>query len=108
MRPRQVPYEFLQTVEIEGTEATCKRIVRCSYNTSVNGTEMFQQVSFLFEHGDAESTGKRFLAGVYSKMSLQVPGHAELFAAIGTSVFSDGCRLWWILRRWWRGCSSWW
>lgn len=41
---------------------------------------------FLFEGGEAYSTGERLLAGVHPQMRFQVPAHAELLPAIRALV----------------------
>lgn len=39
----------------------------------MNGAEMFQEMSFLLEHGHAQATREWFLSSVDSQMCLQVP-----------------------------------
>lgn len=45
-------------------------------------------MGFLLEHGDAKAAGKRLFAGVNAQVSLQVPRHAELLAAVVATVFA--------------------
>lgn len=97
MRPRQVSYELLQAVEAQRAEATGKRVVGRCYDTSVDGAQVLEEMRFLLEHSDAETTGEGLFTGVNSQMSLEIPRHAELLAAVGATVLPDGIRLWWIL-----------
>lgn len=99
MRPRQVPDEFLQAVEAQRAEAAREGIVRRGYPTPVNRAEVLQQVRLLLEHGDADPTRERLLARVHSQVSLEVPRHAELLAAVGAPVISHGGGLRRVLRR---------
>jgi len=64
---------------------------------------MLQQMSLLLEHGGTQSTPERFFTRMHSQMSLQVPRHAKLLAAVAAPVFSHGGGLGRLVRRrWWR------
>lgn len=92
MRPRQVPNKFWQGLKRQCTktavEPPATTIIR-RYHVPVHGTQMLQQVGFLLEHSDAESTGERLFARVYAQVCFQVPGHTELLAAVFAAVFAD-------------------
>lgn len=51
---------------------------------------MFQQVSFLLEHSDAEAASEGLLSRVHPQMRLQIPRHSELLSAILASIFTNG------------------
>jgi len=95
-----MPDEVLQIDEVgRRAEAARERIVRSSYHATVHRAEMLQQMRLLLEHGNAESTRKRLLARVHSQVSLQVPRHAELLAAVAAPVFTYGGGLGRVVRR---------
>lgn len=105
VRARQVPDELGLAVEAERAEAAGEGVVGRGYDPPMHRAEVLQQVGLLFEHGDAESTGEGLLARVHAQMRLQVPGHAELLAAVGAAVLAHRRRFRRILGRggWW--CS---
>jgi hypothetical protein len=93
VRPGQVSDELLQVVERHGAETAIEARVRPvdgrrRNHTSVHGTQVFQQVRLLLEHGDAQAAGERLLAGVHPQMGLEVPTHAERLAAILAPVLA--------------------
>lgn len=95
-----MPDEVLQIDEVgRRAEAARERIIRGGYHATVHRAEMLQQVRFLLEHGNAESTCKWFLARVHSQVSLQVPRHAELLAAVAAPIFTYRSRLGRVVRR---------
>jgi hypothetical protein len=93
VRPGQVSDELLQVVERHGAEAAVEARVRPvdgrrRNHTAVHGTQVFQQVRLLLEHGDAQAAGERLLARVHPQMGLEVPTHAERLAAVLAAVLA--------------------
>lgn len=62
-------------------------------HVSVHGTQVFQQVRFLLEHRYTETTREGLLPCVDAEVCLEVPAHAELFAAVLAAILSRWCWL---------------
>lgn len=93
VRPGQVSDELGLAVEAERAEAAGEGVVGRGDDAPVDRAEVLEQVGLLLEHGDAEPAGEGLLARVDAQVSLEVPGHAELLAAVGAAVLPDRGRL---------------
>lgn len=102
VRPGEMPDEVLQIHKVRRrAKATGERVIGGGYRGPVHRAEMLQQMSFLLEHGGTESTPERLFTRVHSQMSLEVPRHAKLLAAVAASVFAHGIGFRCLVRRRW-------
>lgn len=87
----EMPDEFLERLEAHRTEAAVvpAAALRRVYHVSVHGAEVLQEMRLLLEHGHAQAARERLLASVDAQVGLQVPGHAELFAAVLAAVLAQ-------------------
>lgn len=87
----EMSHQLLQRLEAHGTEAAVVSTPALwrIYHVPMDGAEMLQKMRLLLEHRHAESTGERFLPCMNTQVSLQVPRHAKLFAAVLAPVLAQ-------------------